>query len=63
MLLKFEYKGISEMFDSFESANRHLIWPDPEAKNGAWMQTSTYTVPLLNRDVAVYEWVEGNFFD
>jgi len=63
MLLQFEYKGISKMFDGFESANRHLIWDDPEAKDGAWMQKETYTMPLINRKVAVFEWVEGNFFD
>ena len=63
MLLKFEYKGVSEFFDSFESANRHLIWSDPEAKDGVWLETTSYTVPLLNRDVTVYEWLEGNYFD
>lgn len=53
------------MLDSFESANRHLIWPDPDCKDGVWMEVSqTPLSPLHPRTIVTdYKWVEGNFFD
>ena len=63
MLLKFKYKDIEEFHDSFDSANRHMLWGDPESKEGVWFESGSYTIPLYNQKVSVYKWVEGNFFD
>ena len=64
-MLRFIYKDLTMMHDSIVSANRHMLWPDPDCKDGAWMKVSEGPLsPLHPRDiVTTYKWVEGNFFD
>ena len=36
-----------------ETANKELLWGNPESKDGMWVEQGSDT----------YVWVEGNFFD
>jgi len=39
---------------AMQKANETIIWPNPNAKDGAWFQ-----VGITNE----WNWVEGNFYD
>ena len=49
-----KYPLTMEKGDAMVEANKELLWPDPEFKDGTWFPT-----PKFN----TYQWVEGNFFD